>query len=208
MADGEAGPGIDLRRGFARAGTTLFWSSAAMVLALWGLQKSGVYSLGGWLTPVAFILLFAGFTASSLARMVGLALYVVTRSSLATEGAAKVSQSLSQLGFLPRLVLGMLPGAGLLTVADLLASIRDGSFAQSMRSAYQTLAVMLGGTLAGIGASAAAWQWWHGAALESLKGWLVLAGIGVGLAALLMLASGWIAAGFLPAQRESKVVDE
>jgi hypothetical protein len=187
---------IDLRRGFGRAGTTLFWSSAAVVMALWGAQRAGTVSLGAWMTPISFTLLFAGFLASSLMRMVGFALYAVTRSTLAREGASEVSRRVADLGFLPRLILNFLPGANLLTIADLIASVHDGSFARGMRAFYQTLAVILGGALAGVGAASAGWRWWQGAPLVSLHGWLLLAAIGVGLAVLLMLASNWVAAGF------------
>ena len=195
---------IDLRRGFRRAGTTLFWLSAAVVAALWAAQKAGLVALGALLGPIGFVILLVGFTASSIARMLGLALETVARSSLAKDGAAHVSGAVARLGWLPRFALNFVPGASLLTAADLVAGVRDGSFAETMRGAYQTLGAVLGGGLAGIGAASAGWRWWHGAAVGSLNGWLVVAGIGVGLMIGFMVAAGWIADGFKPPARDQR----
>jgi hypothetical protein len=192
---------VDLRRGFRRAGSTLFWLSAGIVMMLWAAQKAGLLVLGSWNGVIAFAILFVGFSASGAARMIGLALDTIAKSSLATEGAARVSTTFARLGWLPRLIVGFLPGANLLTVADLIASIRDGSFAQTVRSTFQMIGAVLGGGLLGIACAAGGWRWSNGAALAELQVWMVVAGVGMGILASFLLASGWVAQGFKPAPK-------
>ena len=198
MTDLPLAQDIDLRRGFRRAGSTLFWLSASIVVMLWVAQKAGLIVLGPWNGVVAFAILFVGFSASGAARMIGLALETISKSSLATEGAARVSTLMGRLGWMPRLIVGLLPGASLITVADLIASVRDGSFAETMRSTFQMIGAILGGGLLGIGAAAGGWHWSSGAQLVELQVWIVVAAIGIGVLVSFLLASHWVAKGFMP----------
>lgn len=197
MAETISGAGIDLRSGFRRAGSTLFWLSAAFVMMLWGAQKLQLLSLGPWLSPLAFVILLTGFAASSAARMVGLALSAAASSSLATEGARKVSGAAAQLPWLPRLLLNLIPGGSrLLTLADILAATRDGSFAQGIRGLFQTIGAVAGGGIMGVALASAGWRWWHGTPPSALTGWLAVAAIGAMLMAMFIFTSGWVARGF------------
>lgn len=198
MTDQPIAQDIDLRRGFRRAGSTLFWLSAVVVMMVWAAQKAGLIVLGSWNGVVAFAILFLGFSASGAARLIGLTLDTIAKSSLATEGAARVSTLMGRLGWLPRLIVGFLPGAGLITVADLIASIRDGSFAETMRSTFQLMGAILGGGLIGIGGTAGVWRWSSGAAPAEVHVWMVVAGIGIGIMVSFWAASGWVAQGFRP----------
>ena len=195
---------IDLRRGFRRAGSTLFWLSASVVVMLWVAQKAGMIVLGSWNGVVAFAILFVGFSASGAARLIGLTLETIAKSSLATEGAAKVSTLMGRLGWLPRLIVGLLPGASLITVADLIASIRDGSFAATMRYTFQMMGAILGGSLLGIGAASGVWRWSSGAMLDELQVWMVVAAIGIGVLVSFLIASHWVAQGFMPSPQARK----
>ena len=198
MTDLPPAQEIDLRRGFRRAGSTLFWLSAGVVVMLWVAQKSGLIVLGSWNGVVSFAILFVGFSASGAARVIGLALDTISKSSLATDGAARVSTLMGRLGWLPRLIVGFLPGASLLTVADLIAGIRDGSFAATMRSTFQLIGVILGGGILGIGAAASVLRWSSGAVLGDIQVWLAVAAIGIGILVSFLLASHWVAQGFMP----------
>ena len=189
---------IDIRAGFRRAGSALFWLSAALVMMLWGAQKVQLIGIGAGLSPLAFVILLVGFAASSAARIVGLAISAAAGSSMAKEGARRVAGTVSQLGWLPRLFLGFLPGAKLLTLADILSAAHDGTFANGMRGLIQTIGAVTGGGIMGIGFAAAGWRWWSGTPVPALTGWLVLAGIGAVLMVLFFVAAGWVARGFKP----------
>ena len=204
MAAPDTSHDIDLRRGFRRAGSALFWLSAAVVMMLWAAQKAGLIALGAGLGLLAFIVLFIGFSASSSARMIGVAMDVAARSGIAKQGAARLTDVLAQIGWLPRLLLTYLPGANLLTFANILSSIHDGSIIEQVRGTFQQIGMMLGGGLMGVGAAAASWHWWHGAERASLHSWLVVAGIGVALMLLFLIAAGWVAQGFRPQATRSE----
>ncbi len=198
MTDTDPSVAIDVRKGFRRAGSALFWLSASVVVALWAAQKAGFIALGVWFNLIAFVVLLIGFTASGVSRMIGMALQTAARSDVATGGSARINAFVEQLGWLPRLALSMLPGSNVLSAVSLLASVRDGTLAENMRGTFQMIGAVVGGGLMGVGGAAVTWQWWHGAGWAAAQGWLVICGIGAGLLALFMVVASWVADGFKP----------
>jgi hypothetical protein len=186
---------IDIRRGFRRIGSALFWLMAAQTLILWSAERIGLVRLGWWLAPIALVLLTIGLVASIATRIGGLALHAAAKSSFATEGAKQVSDSVASASWPVRFALSFLPGANLLTLADALAAAKAGTLAEGARGQFNRLGAVVGGGLSIIGLAGAAYRWANGDG-ATLEGWITLAAIGVVTVLLFRAAAGWIAAGF------------
>jgi hypothetical protein len=113
---------------------------------------------------------------------------------------------MARLNWPARLALNFIPGANLLTIADILASIRDGSLAAAVRGQFLTIGHTFSGLIVALGAAGALYHHANASGWPAAQPWLVVVAIGAGLAILVQLAGRWIAEGFggtteLPADR-------